>query len=146
MKRNMWAPLADLSLGTIMSLVLLHAVHAAQGSTSAATVKPIRAVKIILVGDSTTAVHSGWGGSFCALHVTSFVACVNLARGGRSTRSYREEGSWKLVLGEVKSRGFADTWILIQFGHNDQPGKPGRSTDLATEFPANLRRYVDEAA
>jgi lysophospholipase L1-like esterase len=24
------------------------------------------------------------------------------------------------------------------------PGNPGRSTDLATEFPANLRRYVEE--
>jgi lysophospholipase L1-like esterase len=34
--------------------------------------------------------------------------------------------------------------VLIQFGHNDQPGKPGRSTDLKTEFPANLRRYVAE--
>jgi lysophospholipase L1-like esterase len=145
MKRNIWPPLATLPLGIFASLVFLHVGLAAQGSTVAESVKPIRAVKIILVGDSTTAVHSGWGGSFCALHVTSFVACVNLARGGRSTRSYREEGSWKLVLAEVKSRGIADTWILIQFGHNDQPGKPGRSTDLATEFPANLRRYVDEA-
>ena len=34
---------------------------------------------------------------------------------------------------------------MIQFGHNDQPGKPGRSTDLTTEFPANLKRYVQEA-
>jgi lysophospholipase L1-like esterase len=34
--------------------------------------------------------------------------------------------------------------VLVQFGHNDQPGKPGRSTDLATEFPANLKAYVDE--
>jgi lysophospholipase L1-like esterase len=142
MKRKIWA---SLPLGIFASLVCLQAVFAAQGSTVAEAVKPIRAVKIILVGDSTTAVHSGWGGSFCAHHVTSFVACVNLARGGRSTRSYREEGSWKLVLAEVKSHGLADTWILIQFGHNDQPGKPGRSTDLATEFPANLRRYVDEA-
>ena len=33
---------------------------------------------------------------------------------------------------------------MIQFGHNDQPGKPGRSTDLATEYPANLRAYVRE--
>jgi lysophospholipase L1-like esterase len=145
MKRNIWARRAGLRLGIFASLMFLRAVVAAQGSSIAEAVKPIRAVKIILVGDSTTAVHSGWGGSFCALHVTSFVACVNLARGGRSTRSYREEGSWKLVLAEVKSRGFADTWVLIQFGHNDQPGKPGRSTDLANEFPANLRRYVDEA-
>lgn len=145
MRCRIWAPFASLSLGIVASLVFLHAAVAAQESTVGEAVKPIRAVKIILVGDSTTAVHSGWGGSFCALHVTSFVACVNMARNGRSTRSYREEGSWKLVLAEVRSRGFADTWVLIQFGHNDQPGKPGRSTDLKTEFPANLRRYVDEA-
>jgi lysophospholipase L1-like esterase len=45
---------------------------------------------------------------------------------------------------EIKSGGFNDTYVLVQFGHNDQPGKPGRSTDLATEFPANLKAYVDE--
>ncbi|HET9475801.1 MAG TPA: rhamnogalacturonan acetylesterase [Steroidobacteraceae bacterium] len=105
---------------------------------------PIRASKIILVGDSTVAVQGGWGSSFCAEHVTSSVACVNLARGGRSTASYIAEGSWKLALAEARTPGFVSTWILIQFGHNDQPGKPGRSTDLATEFPVNLRRYVDE--
>jgi lysophospholipase L1-like esterase len=108
-------------------------------------VVPIRATKIILVGDSTVAVQGGWGSSFCAEHVTSFVACVNLARGGRSTGSYFAEGSWELALAEARAPGFVATWILIQFGHNDQPGKPGRSTDLTTEFPANLRRYVNEA-
>ncbi|MBC9034855.1 rhamnogalacturonan acetylesterase [Sphingomonas sp. JC676] len=106
---------------------------------------PIRASKILLVGDSTTQVLSGWGGSFCARHVTSAMACVNLARGGRSTYSYRAEGSWNLALAEMKTPGFVRTWVLIQFGHNDQPGKPGRSTDLGTEFPANLRHYVEEA-
>src|SRR5438046_10651710 len=45
-----------------------------------------------------------------------------------------------------KSSGFSATYVLIQFGHNDQPGKPGRSTDLATEFPANMRQYVKEVA
>jgi len=105
---------------------------------------PIVAFKIILVGDSTTQVLSGWGGSFCADHVTSAVACVNLARGGRSTYSYRAEGSWDLALAEMKMPGFARTYVIIQFGHNDQPGKPGRSTDLAAEFPANLKRYVLE--
>ena len=106
--------------------------------------KPIAASKIILVGDSTTAVIGGWGPSFCAYHVTSFAACVNLARGGRSSGSYRAEGSWDLALAEMRTPGFRNIWVLIQFGHNDQPGKPGRSTDLATEFPANLARYVDE--
>jgi lysophospholipase L1-like esterase len=46
---------------------------------------------------------------------------------------------------QLKSPGeFAATYVLIQFGHNDQPGKAERSTDLATEFPANIRRYVQE--
>ncbi len=110
-----------------------------------AATKPITAKKIILVGDSTTQVGSGWGGAFCAGHVTSSVACVNLGRGGRSTFSYRAEGSWALALNEAKAPGFAQVYMLIQFGHNDQPGKPGRSTDLATEFPANLRAYITEA-
>lgn len=111
----------------------------------ASNVTPMRASKIVLVGDSTTAVQSGWGSSFCAEHVTSFAACVNLARGGRSSGSYIAEGSWELALAEMRTPGFVNTWVLIQFGHNDQPGKPGRSTDLATEFPANIRRYVTEA-
>src|SRR5262245_130740 len=111
----------------------------------AAAQAPVRASKIILIGDSTVAVQGGWGSSFCAEHVTSFAACVNLARGGRSSGSYIAEGSWELALGEARTPGFVSTWIVIQFGHNDQPGKPGRSTDLATEFPANLERYVREA-
>lgn len=120
----------------------------AQSAPASAEPEPIRHIqpsKIILVGDSTTAVFGGWGPSFCAYHVTSFMACVNLARGGRSTSNYRAEGSWDIALGEMKTPGYRDVWVLIQFGHNDQPGKPGRSTDLATEFPANLKRYVAEA-
>ncbi len=105
---------------------------------------PIRASKIVLVGDSTTAVQGGWGPAFCARHVTSFLTCTNLARGGRSTYNYRAEGSWALAQAEMGTPGYARTWVLVQFGHNDQPGKPGRSTDLQREFPDNLRRYVRE--
>lgn len=105
---------------------------------------PIRASKIVLVGDSTTAVQGGWGPAFCARHVTSFLTCTNLARGGRSTYNYRAEGSWALAEAEMRTPGYARTWVLVQFGHNDQPGKPGRSTDLQREFPDNLRRYVRE--
>lgn len=108
-------------------------------------VQPIKAIKIILVGDSTVQAGSGWGGAFCAHHVTSFAACVNLGRGGRSTSSYIAEGSWDLALNEMATPGFVATYVLIQFGHNDQPGKPGRSTDLKTEFPVNLQRYVRDA-
>jgi len=107
-----------------------------------AAIKQIKPKKIVLVGDSTTQVGSGWGGAFCADHVTSFVACVNLARGGRGTFDYRAEGSWQVALNEMKAPGFAPVYVLIQFGHNDQPGKPGRSTDLYSEYPDNLRHYV----
>jgi len=105
---------------------------------------PIRASKIVLVGDSTTAVQGGWGPAFCARHVTSFLTCTNLARGGRSTYNYRAEGSWALAEAEMRTPGYARAWVLVQFGHNDQPGKPGRSTELQREFPDNLRRYVRE--
>ncbi len=135
--------LRDAALATALTASLLAApLAAAQEPRPPAT--PVRAGKIILVGDSTMAVQSGWGPSFCAYHVSSSLACVNLARGGRSSYSYRAEGSWDIALKEMKTGGYDDVWVLVQFGHNDQPGKPGRSTDLETEFPANLRRYVEE--
>jgi lysophospholipase L1-like esterase len=135
-----------MTLAAILSSVaLLAGPQAAPAPPPGGTpITPIQASKIILVGDSTTAVIGGWGPSFCADHVTSFVACVNLARGGRSSGSYFAEGSWDLALGEMSAPGFVQTYVLIQFGHNDQPGKPGRSTDLATQFPVNLKRYVEE--
>lgn len=125
-------------------LTLMPLAAAAQPAPAEAP-RPINPAKIVLVGDSTTAVVGGWGPSFCAYHVTSFAACVNLARGGRSSGSYRAEGSWDVALGEMRTPGYRKVWVLIQFGHNDQPGKPGRSTDLTSEFPANLARYIDEA-
>lgn len=130
----------------LLAAALLATPLAAQAQTPAPEPEPpvFRAVKVVLVGDSTTAVIGGWGPSFCGQHLTSFAACINLARGGRSSGNYRSEGSWRVALKEIGSGGFTDTYVLIQFGHNDQPGKPGRSTDLATEFPANLKRYVEE--
>lgn len=117
----------------------------ARAAESKLDTTPIQASKIILIGDSTVAVQGGWGSSFCSEHVTSFAACLNLARGGRSSGSYITEGSWDIALNEARAPGYIATWLLIQFGHNDQPGKPGRSTDLQTEFPVFLKRYVTEA-
>jgi lysophospholipase L1-like esterase len=105
---------------------------------------PLEPYKIILVGDSTMAPHSGWGGAFCARHVKSSVACVNAGRGGRSTRSYRQEGGWDIALAEAKVPGYRGTWVLIQFGHNDQSSKSERWTEETSEFPANLKRFVAE--
>lgn len=100
-------------------------------------------LRVILVGDSTMATRSGYGDALCA-RFTEQVACVNLARGGRSSGSFRAEGLWDQVLELLRQSDAQQTYVLIQFGHNDQPGKPGRSTDLVTEFPANMQRYVRE--
>jgi lysophospholipase L1-like esterase len=96
-------------------------------------------VKIVLVGDSTVNTGGGWGPGFCAA-LTPNVTCVNKARNGRSSKSYYNEGHWKEALAE---RG---DYYLIQFGHNDMPGKgPERETDPETTYATNLRRYVAEA-
>lgn len=100
--------------------------------------------KIVLVGDSTMAPMSGWASMFCAHHVKSSVACLNVGRGGRSTRSYRQEGSWDIALAEARVSGYRKTYVLIQFAHNDQSTVAERWTDLNSEFPANLRRMVAE--
>lgn len=103
-----------------------------------------RPVRFILVGDSTMANASGYGDALCA-RVIRADTCINLAKGGRSSSSFRAEGRWDEVQGLLRGGvAYRATYVLIQFGHNDQPGKQGRSTDLATEFPVNIARYVQE--
>jgi PelA/Pel-15E family pectate lyase len=97
------------------------------------------AVRFLLVGDSTVTDDIGWGRGF--LHrLTSHSTVTNAARNGRSSKSYRDEGLWREALSHP-----AD-FVLIQFGHNDMPGKgPERETDPATTYRENLARYVDDA-
>jgi lysophospholipase L1-like esterase len=95
--------------------------------------------RILLVGDSTVASQTGWGDAFAKL-LTSGVECINMGRGGRSSKSYRDEGHWQKVL-DAKPN-----WVLIQFGHNDMLGKgPKLETDPKTTFRENLVRYIAEA-
>ncbi|GAA4433083.1 rhamnogalacturonan acetylesterase [Bremerella cremea] len=95
--------------------------------------------KIILAGDSTVTDGAGWGVGF-ANSLNENATCINLAMGGRSSKSFRDEGRWKNVISAEP------TYVLIQFGHNDQPGKgPKRETDPKTTFRENMARYVDEA-
>ena len=97
------------------------------------------AVRIVLVGDSTVNDEGGWGTGFRAAF-TSEVEVRNLAMNGRSSKSFRDEGRWEPALAEKPD------YVLIQFGHNDQPGKgPDRETDPATTYTANLARYIEEA-
>lgn len=96
-------------------------------------------VRIVLVGDSTVNNSGGWGPGFCAL-MTPNVECVNLAKNGRSSKSYYDEGFWQSALAQHGD------YILIQFGHNDMLGKgPARETDPDTTYAANMRRYIKQA-
>jgi lysophospholipase L1-like esterase len=82
---------------------------------------------------------SGWGAAFEEL-LGGRAECIQLARGGQSSKSFRDSGQWAKVI-EAKP-----DYVLIQFGHNDMPGKgPNRETDPATTYRENLARFVDEA-
>ena len=95
-------------------------------------------IKIALVGDSTVADKSGWGRAF-ADRFNDQVTVLNFAVGGRSSKSWYDEGRLPEVL-EAKP-----DYVLIQFGHNDQPGKgPERETDPATTYREYLKVYVEE--
>lgn len=100
-------------------------------------------IQVILVGDSTMATKSGYGDALCA-RFTPEVSCHNLALGGRSSKSFRAEGHWDEVQKLLRDGRPGKTYVLVQFGHNDQPGKAPRSTDIVTEFPANMARYARE--
>lgn len=103
-------------------------------------------IKIFLAGDSTMSIkeprsypETGWGMPFVYFW-DSTVMVVNKAKNGRSTSSFRDEGSWKSIMDEA---GDGD-YIFIQFGHNDEvPTKKTYTTE--TEFKTNLLRYVLEA-
>ena len=122
------------ALGLAIALIVAGAVP--DGKTN----EPARAkVRIALAGDSTVTDASGWGPGFAA-RLGPDAECLNLARSGRSSKSYINEGHWKKLLDAKPDV------ILIQFGHNDQPGKgPERETDPATTYREFLARYVDEA-
>jgi acetyl esterase/lipase/lysophospholipase L1-like esterase len=110
---------------------------------SAAAKKNATPIRVILVGDSTMARNSGYGDELCAWFKPE-VTCVNVAKGGRSSRTYREEGSWAKVLEMLADKqSFDASYVLIQFGHNDQPGRPERSTTLP-QFTENLGQYVKD--
>jgi lysophospholipase L1-like esterase len=127
--------------------------------------KPGTTVRIDLIGDSTQTDHAGYGRGFCA-NLTAKVDCVNMAKGGASTRSFRAQGLWERAL-QTKP-----DYMLIQFGHNDvvfnrpaapsgavsSGGLPGgvaangapaaggdRALANAGDYEENLRQYITEA-
>ncbi|HXT11162.1 MAG TPA: pectinesterase family protein [Candidatus Angelobacter sp.] len=121
------------SAGALAAILLSTSCSTTKSPESEATHK----IKIVLIGDSTVTDRSGWGLGFKQFIDTNKAECINLALGGRSSMSYMREGRWTNAL------AVHGDYYLIQFGHNNEPGKPGRSTDMAT-FIANMKQYVDD--
>src|ERR1700733_6757624 len=109
-------------------------------AATAAVREPGTTVRIDLIGDSTQTNNAGYGRGFCA-NLTAKVDCVNMARGGASTKTYRELGLWDKALATKPD------YMVIQFGHNDLvTGKEpvGRQVALP-QYVENLKRFVTEA-
>ena len=105
-----------------------------------------KTITLWLCGDSTMSVkdkraypETGWGMPFVYFW-DSTVLVENLAKNGRSTSSFRNEGVWKRVLDNAKEGDY----VFVQFGHNDEvPTKKTYTTEV--EFSNNLKQYVSEA-
>jgi pectinesterase len=93
---------------------------------------------VVLVGDSTVTDESGWGLGFSAC-LADNIKCTNLSLGGRSSSSFSKEGHWQKAL-ELRP-----DWILIQFGHNDEPGHAEKSNPPRGGYRDNIMRYIKEA-
>lgn len=56
------------------------------------------------------------------------------------SKSFRDVGLWAPALAAKPN------YVLIQFGHNDAPGKgPERETDPKTTYREYMSRYIDES-
>ena len=105
-------------------------------SASRAASAPAAPLHIVLVGDSTVTDNAGWGLGFKQF-LGDGITLTNTSRGGRSSMSFIQEGLWE------KALALKGDYYLVQFGHNDEPGKPGRST-TEEEYRGYMERYVDE--
>ena len=79
---------------------------------------------LFVASDSTAAKYTGpnpqqgWGEYLGEFFDPAKLEVSNVARGGRSSRTFVTEGHWDKMLAEVKPGDF----IIIQFGHNDSGG------------------------
>ena len=109
-------------------------------------IRPAKKITIWLIGDSTMSIkekkaypETGWGMPFLYFW-DSTITIENLAKNGRSTSSFRNEGLWQIVLDKAAEGDY----VFIQFGHNDEvPTKKTYTTEI--EFKNNLKHYVAES-
>ncbi|MCB0564172.1 MAG: sulfatase-like hydrolase/transferase [Phaeodactylibacter sp.] len=103
---------------------------------------------LFIIGDSTVKNGNssnglwGWGDFLGDFFDTTRINVENLARGGRSSRTYITEGLWDDVLGRMKPGDY----VLIQFGHNDGgPMDTGRARGSLKGTSDETREVTMEA-
>lgn len=106
---------------------------------------------IFTIGDSTVKNGDGsgsngqwgWGSELGELLDNDSTEVINRALGGRSSRSYQEEGLWNQVLSRLQPGDY----VLMQFGHNDG-GEPnsGRARATIKGIGDETKDYVYENA
>ncbi|MCY9668093.1 rhamnogalacturonan acetylesterase [Paenibacillus alginolyticus] len=105
-------------------------------------------INIYLAEDSTVqeytadwAPQAGWG-QFIAEYFNSEVRFHNRGIGGRSSKTFVEEGRLEAILEEI---GPGD-YLFVQMGHNDSTtSKPERYTEPYTTYKHYLKMYIDNA-
>ena len=94
---------------------------------------------MFLVGDSITKTGTppgdtgpwGMGYELAPLFDPAKIHVYNEGAGGRSSRSYREEGLWAKILERIQPGDF----VLLAFGHNDTANSanyPNRTTIMSS--------------
>jgi rhamnogalacturonan endolyase len=108
-------PAGPINNGVIYDYLRLELDDPSAPPAASATALPT----LFIAGDSTAANGApdaiGWGKHLETFFDASKLKVVNLARGGRSSRTFIAEGLWDRLLEGVKAGDF----VLIQFGHND---------------------------
>ena len=105
--------------------------------------------RIFIAADSTAASYgperapqAGWGQTLQSWLDEGQWQVRNHAVGGRSTRSFINEGRLDAIEKELQ----AGDVLLIQFGHNDAKREdPTRYTDPDSDYPQFLSRYIAAA-
>jgi rhamnogalacturonan acetylesterase len=106
-------------LGALSTAIIAQAQESAANGASGTKQLPA----LFLIGDSIVKTGKppgdtgpwGWGYELAPLFDATKIRVINEARGGRSSRGYREEGAWSNVLARIAPGDF----VMIHFGHND---------------------------
>ena len=101
---------------------------------------------IYVVGDSTVQTYkdnvypqTGWGQVLGHFFDASRVSVLNYAIGGRSSRTFIEEGR----LDEVKGKLQKGDYLFVQFGHNDRDYSKAARYVEPSQFSGYIQKYVD---